>query len=136
MHILPSETSFCPERSPLPCARSGYAVCIFTIVFSLFWMALPKLPFPADSGTETPASEPGLAAQGRAGQGSTDFFLCDEGGRVVVYTCTENGLPDKRLLRTGIYVNLLPEADAIRLKQGFYVSGETALRAQLEDLGG
>ena len=52
------------------------------------------------------------------------------------YTCTENGLPDKRLLRTGIYVNLLPEADAIRLKQGFYVSGETALRAQLEDLGG
>ena len=96
-----------------------YAVCIFTIVFSLFWMALPKLPFPADSGTETPASEPGLAAQGRAGQGST-----------------ENGLPDKRLLRTGIYVNLLPEADAIRLKQGFYVSGETALRAQLEDLGG
>lgn len=140
MHILPSETSFCPERSPLPCARSGsaffYAVCIFTIVFSLFWMALPKLPFPADSGTETPASEPGLAAQGRAGQGSTDFYLCDEGGRVVVYTCTENGLPDKRLLRTGIYVNLLPEADAIRLKQGFYVSGETALRAQLEDLGG
>ena len=64
-----------------------YAVCIFTIVFSLFWMALPKLPFPADSGTETPASEPGLAAQGRAGQGSTDFYLCDEGGRVVVYTC-------------------------------------------------
>ena len=48
-----------------------YAVCIFTIVFSLFWMALPKLPFPADSGTETPASEPGLAAQGRAGQGSS-----------------------------------------------------------------
>ena len=113
-----------------------YALCIFTIVFSLFWMALPSLPFPADSGTETPASEPGLAAQGRAGQGSTDFYLCDEGGRVVVYTCAENGLPDKRLLRTGIYVNLLPEADAIRLKQGFYVSGETALRAQLEDLGG
>ena len=74
-----------------------YALCIFTIVFSLFWMALPRLPFPADSGTETPASEPGLAAQGRAGQGSTDFYLCDEGGRVVVYTCTENGLPDKRL---------------------------------------
>ena len=64
------------------------------------------------------------------------IYLCDEGGRVVVYTCTENGLPDKRLLRTGIYVNLLPEADAVRLKQGFYVSGETALRAQLEDLGG
>ena len=38
-------------------------------------------------------------------------------------------------LRTGIYVNLLPEADALRLKQGLYVTGETALRALLEDLG-
>ena len=56
-------------------------------------------------------------------------------GRVVVYTCSDNGLPDKRLLRTGIYVNLLPEADALRLKQGLYVTGETALRALLEDLG-
>ena len=28
-----------------------YALCIFTIVFSLFWMALPSLPFPADSGS-------------------------------------------------------------------------------------
>lgn len=112
-----------------------YALCIFTIVFSLFWMALPCLPFPADSGEETPASEPGLAAQGSAGQSGTDFYLCDEGGRVVVYTCSGNGLPDKRLLRTGIYVNLLPEADALRLKQGLYVTGETALRALLEDLG-
>jgi hypothetical protein len=74
-----------------------YALCIFTIVFSLFWMALPSLPFPADSGEETPASEPGLAAQGSAGQSGTDFYLCDEGGRVVVYTCSDNGLPDKRL---------------------------------------
>ena len=95
----------------------------------------PSLPFPADSGEETPASEPGLAAQGSAGQSGTDFYLCDEGGRVVVYTCSDNGLPDKRLLRTGIYVNLLPEADALRLKQGLYVTGETALRALLEDLG-
>ena len=54
-----------------------YALCIFTIVFSLFWMALPSLPFPADSGEETPASEPGLAAQGSAGQSGTDFYLCD-----------------------------------------------------------
>ena len=45
-----------------------YALCIFTIVFSLFWMALPSLPFPADSGEETPASEPekaGLHHPGR-----------------------------------------------------------------------
>ena len=60
-----------------------YAVCIFTIVFSLFWMALPKLPFPADSGTETPASEPGLAAQGRTGQGEEPHrgtgVICPQG---------------------------------------------------------
>ena len=24
-----------------------YALCIFTIVFSLFWMALPRLPLPS-----------------------------------------------------------------------------------------
>ena len=113
-----------------------YALCVFTIVFSLFWMALPRLPLPADSGSESPVPEPGLAAQGQADQQSTDFYLCDEGGRVVVYTCSANGLPEKRLLRTGIYVNLLPEADALRLKQGVYVTGETALRALLEDLGG
>ena len=104
-----------------------YALCIFTIVFSLFWMALPRL-----------AGDSTLAVTGHmesAGQSGTDFYLCDEGGRVVVYTCSDNGLPDKRLLRTGIYVNLLPEADALRLKQGLYVTGETALRALLEDLG-
>ena len=113
-----------------------YALCTFTIAFSLFWMALPRLnarsPAPQDEADSVPLS---LAAQALP-ERTALYYLCDEGGRVVVYTCTENGLPDKRLLRTGIYVNLLPEADAIRLKQGFYVSGETALRAQLEDLGG
>ena len=91
----------------------------------------------ACSGWPCPVSPtlPTPAAQGSAGQSGTDFYLCDEGGRVVVYTCSGNGLPDKRLLRTGIYVNLLPEADALRLKQGLYVTGETALRALLEDLG-
>ena len=113
-----------------------YAVCVFTIVFSLFWMALPGLPSPADPGAESPASGPRQAAQAPAEMGSTSFYLCDEGGRVVVYACSEDGRPAERLLRTGIFVNLLPEADALRLKQGSYVTGETALRALLEDLGG
>ena len=114
-----------------------YALCIFTIVFSLFWMALPRLPLGrADSAEETPVpSLPSISVQAVPETGSTTYYLCDEGGRVVVYTCSDNGLPDKRLLRTGIYVNLLPEADALRLKQGLYVTGETALRALLEDLG-
>ena len=113
-----------------------YALCVFTIVFSLFWMALPSLPFPADSGEETPASEPGLAAQGSAGQSGTDFYLCDEGGRVVVWQCDADGTPVQRVLRTGIYVNLLPEGDALRVKQGLRLPSETEPRQLLEDLGG
>lgn len=41
-----------------------YGLCVFTIVFSLFWMALPKLPLsqsPAGSETD-PASPLSLAA--------------------------------------------------------------------------
>ena len=33
-----------------------YALCAFTIAFSLFWMALPRLPLShSDPGEETPA---------------------------------------------------------------------------------
>ena len=116
-----------------------YALCVFTIVFSLFWMALPKLPLSLPSpGEETPidSAAPDTAAQARPEEtGLAPYYLCDEGGRVVVYRCDESGAPDRKLLQTGIYVNLLPEADALRLKQGLYVTGETALRALLEDLG-
>ena len=93
-----------------------YALCVFTIVFSLFWMALPRLPL------------------GRAG--STTYYLCDEGGRVVVWQCDADGTPVQRVLRTGIYVNLLPEGDALRVKQGLRLPSETELRQLLEDLGG
>ena len=41
-----------------------------------------------------------------------------------------------RVLRTGIYVNLLPEGDALRVKQGLRRPSETELRQLLEDLGG
>ena len=61
-----------------------YALCVFTIVFSLFWMALPRLPpGRADSAEETPVpSLPSISVQagnrlhhllplrrGRAGRG-------------------------------------------------------------------
>ena len=113
-----------------------YALCTFTIAFSLFWMALPRLnalsPAPQDEADSVPLS---LAAQALP-ERTALYYLCDEGGMLTVYACGADGEPADRLEETGIYVNLLPEADAIRLKQGFYVSGETALRAQLEDLGG
>ena len=91
-----------------------YALCVFTIVFSLFWMALPRLPpGRADSAEETPVpSLPSISVQAVPETGSTTYYLCDEGGRVVVWQCDADGTPVQRVLRTGIYVNLLPEGDA------------------------
>ena len=31
-----------------------YGLCVFTIAFSLFWMALPRLPLPEAPADETP----------------------------------------------------------------------------------
>ncbi len=115
-----------------------YALCAFTIVFSLFWMALPKLSFPTPSvsGEETPIeSQLSLSAQGIPTLDHTAYYLCDEGGRVTVYRCLPDGTPDDLLERTDIYVNLLPEGDALRLKHGLTVPSESELRQLLEDLG-
>lgn len=89
-------------------------------MFSLFWVALPRLPLGrADSAEETPVpSLPSISVQAVPETGSTTYYLCDEGGRVVVWQCDADGTPVQRVLRTGIYVNLLPEGDALRVKQG------------------
>ena len=94
-----------------------YALCVFTIVFSLFWMALPRLPLGrADSAEETPVpSLPSISVQAVPETGSTTYYLCDEGGRVVVWQCDADGTPVQRVLRTGIYVNLLPEGVDIEI---------------------
>ena len=64
-----------------------YALCIFTIVFSLFWMALPKLSLPVpDPGSEAPPSSAAdLAAQAMPELAAQSYRLCDKGGRVAVY---------------------------------------------------
>ena len=95
-----------------------YGLCVFTIVFSLFWMALPKLPLsqtPAGSETD-PASPLSLAAQ-------------------AVYTCRADGTPGTLIRVTGIYTNLLPENDALRIKRGLVVNSPRELDLLLEDLG-
>lgn len=115
-----------------------YALCAFAIVFSLFWMALPKLSLPAPSlsGSETPIdSQLSLSAQGIPQLDYTAYYLCDEGGRIAVYQCLPDGTPGELLEQTDIYVNLLPESDALRVKHGLTVPGETELRQLLEDLG-
>ena len=94
-----------------------YGLCVFTIAFSLFWMALPRLPLPA--------------APTAAG-----YYLCDTGGRVAVYACNADGTPGALQQLTGIYVNLLPENDVLRIRRGIRVHSLPELQALLEDLGG
>lgn len=114
-----------------------YGLCVFTIVFSLFWMALPRLQLPAaPDGAEDAASAPlSLAAQAVPQTESTRYCLCDTGGRVAVYTCRADGTPGTLLRVTGIYTNLLPENDALRIKRGLVINSARELDLLLEDLG-
>ncbi len=59
------------------------------------------------------------------------YELRDTGGRVAVYAAGG----DTPLAVYDIYVNLLPEGDALRLKSGMRVYGDAALESLLEDLG-
>lgn len=113
-----------------------YGLCVFTIAFSLFWMALPRLTLPS-AGSETPPSsaEESLAAQAVPELSAQGYLLQDKGGRVAVYRCDADGTAGALLTVTGIYTNLLPENDALRIKQGIRVHSELELDQLLEDLG-
>lgn len=114
-----------------------YGLCVFTIAFSLFWMALPRLTLPSPAGSETPPSsaEESLAAQTVPELSAQGYLLQDKGGRVAVYHCDADGTAGALLTVTGIYTNLLPENDALRIKQGIRVHSELELDQLLEDLG-
>lgn len=113
-----------------------YGLCVFTIAFSLFWMALPRLTLPSPAGSETPPSsaEESLAAQAVPELSAQGYLLQDKGGRVAVYRCDADGTAGALLTVTGIYTNLLPENDALRIKQGIRVHSELELDQLLEDL--
>ena len=112
-----------------------YGLCVFTIAFSLFWMALPRLTLPSPAGSETPPSsaEESLAAQAVPELSAQGYLLQDKGGRVAVYRCSADGTAGALLTVTGIYTNLLPENDALRIKQGIRVHSELELDQLLED---
>lgn len=100
-----------------------YGLCVFTIVFSLFWMALPKLPLsqsPAGSETD-PASPLSLAAQAAPQTDAARYCLQDSGGGGGVHLRAD-GTPGTLIRVTGIYTNLLPENDALRIKRGLVVN--------------
>ena len=115
-----------------------YGLCVFTIAFSLFWMALPRLTLPSPAGSETPPSsaEESLAAQAVPELSAQGYLLQDKGGRVAVYACNADGTPGALQQLTGIYVNLLPENDVLRIRRGIRVHSLPELQALLEDLGG
>lgn len=117
-----------------------YTLCAFTLSFSLFWLAAPSLPAPetqsASEGAVSLAQTPARLAQALPGGTAPAYYLCDKGGRVAVYECSDGGVPGRLVELTDIYVNLLPEPDALRLKQGFTVQSAQELATLLEDLGG
>ena len=51
------------------------------------------------------------------------------------YTCRADGTPGTLIRVTGIYTNLLPENDALRIKRGLVVNSPRELDLLLEDLG-
>lgn len=116
-----------------------YGLCTFTLVFSFAWMLSTQTTPPGSAPTESASSAPpNVLAQAPASgvalpQGG--YYLCDEGGRLAVYRCGADGKPTQRLELTEIYVNLLPEPDALRIKQGLVVWGDQELASLLEDLG-
>ena len=116
-----------------------YSLCAFTIAFSFYWMAtVPPRPAssrqPASSGSSSPALRAGNSLSG-VPQEEEGYYLCDEGGRLAVYRCSADGTPRQRLELTDIYVNLLPEQDALRFKAGYLVWSRQELETLLEDLG-
>ena len=108
---LPPKRGILAEKGSVFYAQSVclfYGLCVFTIVFSLFWMALPKLPLsqtPAGSETD-PASPLSLAAQAVPQTDAARYCLRDSGGRVAVYTCRADGTPGTLIRVTGIYREL------------------------------
>ena len=114
-----------------------YGLCVFTIAFSLYWMSLPKLTLPAPAGSETPPSSEqlSLAAQAVPESGVQYYLLKDSNGRVAVYRCDSEGNAGALVTVTGIYTNLLPENDLLRLRRGVVVRSELELDLLLEDLG-
>ena len=113
-------------------------MCLYHRLQSVLDGAAPAAAEPlGPRGGDSADTQPSLAAQALPDTGTPrQYLLCDEGGMVAVYTCGPDGSPALRVEQTEIYVNLLPEDDALRIKQGLPVTGEAALRQLLEDLGG
>ena len=94
-----------------------YGLCVFTIAFSLFWMALPRLPLPEAPADETPPISGSVSSLVQAAAPTAaGYYLCDTGGRVAVYACNADGFMPHTVCRRQ--------------------EGAPGVQALLEDLGG
>ena len=100
-------------------------------------LPLPRLPLPEAPADETPPISGSVSSLVQAAAPTAaGYYLCDTGGRVAVYACNADGTPGALQQLTGIYVNLLPENDVLRIRRGITVHSLQELQAILEDLGG
>lgn len=132
--ILTGEGSvFYAQAVCLPVLR---ALRIHHCIQSVLDGAAKAAAVPKPAGSETdPASPLSLAAQAVPQTDTARYCLQDSGGRVAVYTCRADGTPGTLIRVTGIYTNLLPENDALRIKRGLVVNSPRELDLLLEDLG-
>lgn len=114
-----------------------YGLCVFTIAFSLFWMALPRLPLPEAPADETPPISGSVSSLVQAAAPTAAATTCAT--PAAGWPCMPampTGTPGALQQLTGIYVNLLPENDVLRIRRGIRVHSLPELQALLEDLGG
>lgn len=93
-------------------------LCAAALALSVLRMAAPQT-LPGSQAQSAPAA----------------YTVRDKGGRVAVYAADPAG-GEREQAVYDIYVNLLPEQDVLRLRQGIPVADEAALQRLLEDLGG
>lgn len=112
------------------------ALCVHHRVQSVLDGAAPP-PLPEAPADETPPISGSVSSLVQAAAPTAaGYYLCDTGGRVAVYACNADGTPGALQQLTGIYVNLLPENDVLRIRRGIRVHSLSELQALLEDLGG
>ena len=79
-----------------------YGLCLFTTAFSLFWMALPRLPLPEAPADETPPIDvykrqvPGMGFRLESTSSSTLYFFASSTLRLFSTCAPRDAVPASR----------------------------------------
>ncbi len=98
-------------------------LCTAALLLSIFWMCFPHILAPASPSVKNEVI------------GANIYLLEDLGGKLLVTQIIDEQKIEPSQVYD-IYVNLLPEVDAMRIKNGWYIEGDITLARLLEDLGG